>query len=80
MNFQFIDEISSKIIEIVKSSPTSELEGGVRALLKGIFSNMELVTREELEVQNQVLLQTRNKLEMLEQKLNALEQHLASGK
>ena len=48
----------------------------VRAAASSAFENMNLVSREELEVQQRVLLRTREKLERLEQQVAELEQSL----
>jgi len=48
----------------------------LRAALHRTLQQMELVTREEFDVQNEVLLRTRAKLEALEQQVAALEQTL----
>jgi BMFP domain-containing protein YqiC len=71
---KFLDEMAARISEAVKSSPAKDLEKNVRALLASLFSRLDLVTREEFEVQAQVLLRTREKLEQLEQRLSALEE------
>lgn len=68
-----INEISNKIKDVVNSSPLADLEKNINALLKGIFTKMELVTREEFEVQAEVLRNTRQKLDLLEAKLAELE-------
>jgi BMFP domain-containing protein YqiC len=68
-----INEISNKIKEIVSSSPLADVEKNINALLKSVFTKMELVTREEFDVQAEVLRKTREKLEMLESKLAELE-------
>ncbi|MBM3350229.1 MAG: accessory factor UbiK family protein [Betaproteobacteria bacterium] len=68
-----LNDISIKIKEIVDSSPLGEVEKNLNALLKGVFTKMELVTREEFDVQAEVLRNTRKKLEMLEAKLAELE-------
>ena len=68
-----INEISSKIKEIIGNSPVGDVEKNLNALLKGIFTKMELVTREEFDVQAEVLRNTRQKLERLEAKLAELE-------
>jgi Uncharacterized protein conserved in bacteria len=77
LNTHFIDEISSKINALIASTPASDVEKNLRALLQSAFTKMELVTREEFDVQSQVLLQTRNKLNALEQKLAEVEARLA---
>ncbi|MDZ4142772.1 MAG: accessory factor UbiK family protein [Methylotenera sp.] len=68
-----IDEISNKIKEVVKESPLDDLDKNINALLKGAFTKMELVSREEFDVQTEVLRNAREKLAMLEKKLNELE-------
>lgn len=68
-----INEISNKIKEVVNSSPLGDVEKNLNALLKSVFTKMELVTREEFEVQAEVLRKTREKLIALEAKLAELE-------
>lgn len=50
-----------------------KLEQLARQVLQNQFSRMDLVSREEFDVQTQVLLRTREKLSQLELRLNALE-------
>lgn len=73
LNRQFIDEISNKIISLTKSSPAEDLNKNIRALIQGVFTKMELVTREEFDAQSEVLQHTRAKLDALEQQIAALE-------
>ena len=73
LNNKKLSEISNKIREIVKDSPLPDIEKNVDALLKGMFTKMELVTREEFDVQTEVLKRTRQKLEELEKKLSEIE-------
>lgn len=68
-----INEISNKIKDVVNSSPLGDVEKNLNALLKSVFTKMELVTREEFEVQAEVLRNTRQKLELLEARLAELE-------
>lgn len=68
-----INEISNKIKEMIKESPLSDVEKNLHALLKGAFTKMELVSREEFDVQAEVLRNTREKLVLLEAKLAELE-------
>ncbi len=73
LNNEKLTEISNKIREIVKDSPLPDIEKNIDALLKSMFTKMELVTREEFDVQTEVLKRTRQKLEELEKKLSEIE-------
>lgn len=70
---QFFEDLSLKIRELSKSSPAGDMEKNLRALLQGAFTKLELVSREEFEVQAEVLRLTREKLNTLEAKLAQLE-------
>lgn len=67
-----LNEISNKIKEVVKDSPLGDAEKNIHALLKSVFTKMELVTREEFDVQTDVLHRTREKLDALEKQLSEL--------
>ena len=73
LNNEKLSELSNKIREIVKDSPLPDIEKNIDALLKSMFTKMELVTREEFDVQMEVLKRTRQKLEELEKKLSEIE-------
>jgi BMFP domain-containing protein YqiC len=73
LDAQKLNEISNKIKDVVNSSPLGDVEKNLNALLRGMFTKMELVTREEFEVQAEVLRNTRQKLELLEARLTELE-------
>jgi len=73
LNKEKLNEITNKIREIVKNSSLINIEKNIDALLKGMFTKMELVTREEFDVQTEVLKRTRQKLEELEKKLSEIE-------
>jgi BMFP domain-containing protein YqiC len=68
-----IQDISQKIKNIVADSPISDIEENINALLKGMFTKMDLITREEFDVQTGVLKKTREKLEAIEKKLSKIE-------
>ena len=76
----FLDALSdqaSRLFSSDTSQPRSELESQFKALLQSGFSKLELVSREEFEVQTKVLLRTRERLAALEEKLALIEQQLA---
>lgn len=68
------EELSARLSAIVAASPAAEIEKNARALLSGFFARLDLVTREEFDIQAQVLLRTREKLKALEERLARLEQ------
>ena len=68
-----IDEVSEKVKKIMENSPAQDMEKNIRAILQSIFTKMDLVSREEFEVQQQVLLRTREKLSDLERRIAELE-------
>jgi len=70
---QKIQEISKKIKDIISDSPINDIEENINALLKGMFTKMDLITREEFDVQTGVLKKTRKKLESIEKKLAEIE-------
>ncbi len=70
---KMFEEISGKLGQALAESPAKDLEKNLRAVLQSVFSKLYLVTREEFDVQQAVLLRTREKLEALEAKVAALE-------
>jgi len=76
INKQFIEDLSSKIRELAKDSPAKDMEKNFRALLQGVFTKLELVSREEFDIQVDVLRHTREKLDLLQAKLIKLESTL----
>ena len=75
MQSKFIEDITSKLSALLAQSPAKDFEKNSRAMLTSMFAKMDLVTREEFDVQAQVLLRTRQKLDELEAKLTALEKN-----
>jgi BMFP domain-containing protein YqiC len=73
MNIQLIEELSSKLREMLAKSPAGDLEKNIHALLQSTFTKLALVSREEFDVQTEVLRRTREKLEALEKKISELE-------
>jgi BMFP domain-containing protein YqiC len=67
------NDIQAKINEALENSPAKDLEKNVKALMTQGFSKLDLVTREEFDIQSQVLAKTREKLEALEKRVADLE-------
>ncbi|SCK09245.1 accessory factor UbiK family protein [Vogesella sp. LIG4] len=73
---KLFDEISNKISETIAASPAKDLEKNIKAMMAATFSRMDLVTREEFDIQQEVLAQTRAQLTAMESRLAQLEAQL----
>lgn len=69
----FFNDLQSKIGQVLENSPAKDVEKNVKAMLSQGFSRLDLVTREEFDVQAQVLAKTRAKVDALEARLAELE-------
>jgi len=67
------NDMQTKVGDAIRQSPAKDLEKNVRGLMTQGFQKLDLVTREEFDLQTQVLAKTRAKLEELESKVSALE-------
>ncbi len=76
LNSKTFDEIAARIGKALESSPAKDIEKNVKAMLASSLARLDLVPRAEFEVQAQVLLKTREKLEALEKRLAELEERL----
>jgi len=70
---KFFEELDRRMKDVLARSPAKDLERNLRALLTSAFSRLDLVTREEFDVQREVLARTRAKLEVLEAQVAELE-------
>jgi hypothetical protein len=78
LNTKALDDLAHKIGEAIGNSPARDAEKNIRALLQGGLQRLDLVPREEFEIQAQVLVRTREKLEALEARLTELEARRAN--
>lgn len=76
----FFNDLQSKISQAIENSPAKDIEKNVKSMMTQGFSRLDLVTREEFDVQAQVLAKTRGKLEALEARLAELEARLSAEK
>jgi ubiquinone biosynthesis accessory factor UbiK len=66
-------DAQEKIIAMLRASPAAELERNVRAVMTASFQKMDLVTREEFEIQRELLAHTQQRMIQLEQRIAVLE-------
>ena len=80
LNQKILDEISGKISDLVSKGPAKDVEKNVRTMLQALFSRLDLVTREEFDVQQEVLVRTREKLTQMEARVAEIEAALERDK
>ena len=74
---RFFDELNTRVSELIAASPAKDIEKNLRVLMSSFFSRLDLVTREEFDVQVKVLARTREKLTALEARVAELERRSA---
>ena len=80
MNEKILSELSARLAELAAANPAKDLQKNFRGLLSSAFARLELVSREEYDVQTQVLARAREKLSALEARIAELEARLGSSK
>lgn len=66
---KFFEDLQSKIQDLIRNSPAADIEKNVKAFMAQTFSKMDLVTREEFEVQRAMVERLRERVEQLEEQL-----------
>jgi BMFP domain-containing protein YqiC len=79
LNPKLLDELSARFSELVAASPAKDIEKNARALLGSLFSRLDLVTREEFDLQVELLARARAKLSALEAQVAELEKRQPGG-
>jgi BMFP domain-containing protein YqiC len=77
-NQRLFDEINERVRAVLAQSPAADIEKNMRAMLSSLFGRLDLVTREEFDVQREVLARTRQKLTDLEARVSALENQVVN--
>jgi BMFP domain-containing protein YqiC len=65
----FLQDVQQRLAELFRSSPAADLERNVKAMLAQTFDRLELVTREEFDVQLETIERLRRRIEALEARL-----------
>jgi BMFP domain-containing protein YqiC len=76
---KFFEEINARIAEVIAASPAKDIEKNIKAMMTAMFAKLDLVTREEFDVQMQVLQRTREKLDALEARLAKMDHSSADS-
>ncbi len=71
--FSFIEDLQQRIGSLFAATPAADLQRNLKALLTQQFSQLDLVTREEFEIQREVLAKAREKIAALEARLGQMD-------
>ncbi len=72
-NPSFVNDLVGKLSEVLKHSPVRDIEQNLKAGVTSMLGKLDMVSREEFDVQAEVLARTREKLAQLEARLAELE-------
>lgn len=76
---RLFDDLGERIDEALRNSPAQDLERNLRALLAAWFNRLDLVLREDFDVQQKLLERAQAKLQELEARITELEARRRSG-
>ncbi len=74
----WLDAFQKNVSDLIARSPAAEVERNVKAFMTQAFSKLELVTREEFDIQSDLLRQAIEKANGLERQIQALEQRITA--
>ncbi len=74
-----LEQIGEAISAVLPNELSEDVRKNIKSAVRGACENMDLVTREELEVQEAVLKRTREKVEELERQVQELEKQILQG-
>jgi BMFP domain-containing protein YqiC len=69
----FFQDFQQRVNKVLENSPARDIEKNVKAMMTQGLSKLDVVTREEFDIQSQVLAKTRARLEQLEARLAEFE-------
>ena len=74
---RLFEELSGKVSALLAQSPAKDVEKNLRALMTSFFGRLDLVTREEFDVQAKLLARSREQIGALEARVAELEARIA---
>lgn len=80
MNKKILDDLQAKLGQIMANSPAKDIERNIRAVLTQAVAKLDVVTKEEFEVQRLTLVQMQSKILSLETRLAELEHQIRHQK
>jgi len=74
----WFEDLQKNISDLIARSPAADIERNVKGMMGQAFSKLDLVTREEFDIQTELLARTRIKVDALELQVKAMESRLAA--
>ena|SRR5690625_4321096 len=71
----WFEDLQRNISDMIAKSPAGDIERNVRAMMTQTFSRMDLITREEFDIQKELLERLLERVTALEARIQALEAH-----
>ncbi len=69
----WMDEIQKNVSDLIARSPAADVQRNVKSMLTDAFGRLDLVTRDEFDIQAELLVRTRARLDALEAQVRRLE-------
>lgn len=69
----WLDSLHQNMSKLMANTPAADIERNAKAMLSSAFTKLDLVTREEFDIQSELLARTRSKVDLLESQLRELE-------
>lgn len=76
---RLFEELSGRVSALLAQSPAKDVEKNARALMTSFFGRLDLVTREEFDVQARLLARSREQISALESRVAELEARLGNS-
>ncbi|WP_298015899.1 accessory factor UbiK family protein [uncultured Castellaniella sp.] len=73
---QWFDDFQKNMSDLLAKTPAADIERNMKALMAQTFARMDLITREEFDVQTDLLARALDRVQSLEARVQALEQQL----
>ena len=66
-----LQDVQQRMTELLRASPAADIERNLKAMMTQTFQRMDLVTREEFDIQVEMVARLRQRIEALEARLAA---------
>jgi BMFP domain-containing protein YqiC len=74
----WFEEFQKNVADLIARSPAADIERNVKAFMGQTFTRMDLITREEFDIQVSLLVSAQARIQALESQLQALEHRIST--